>query len=470
MSQFDEPLFLHALMARPEFVRQFSTVFLPDWLDDPTLIPILQEIYDFTKKHGVPPDVPTLERIFKDRDASMFELRFRNALVAIRSSAPTAAEMIYTLDRARSVAMARSLMKLVTHTDFLSLATDNDGESMMKLMHQCLSQFSENTDESSLHIKDALDLLIQEQGDMVTRDPIPCGIKPMDMWSQGGIRPPDVGIIMAPTGHGKSATLLNIAWHIAAMQELPVWFVTNELDMREQAERFFSRITSVDMYDIARKPAAAYEKLDRHWLYGLNENLLLTAVNRDLSCDDLEAMMGRWYNLYGWKPKVIVVDFMERMKPNDMTYGREEWTRLGAIGRDMVRMAKRHRMLIWTACQTNRLGLSANTMLPEYAQGSVRHFQEIAMVVGMRQAVSLGGLDALQFNLIKWRHGSKRGTAPIAVEADLTKMYISNQLTKLAAPIDDEEEDEDPPKAKKYTKRKSKSSKRDDIEMPTIGS
>ena len=236
---------------------------------------------------------------------------------------------------------------------------------------------------------------------------------------------------MAPTGDGKSSVLLNMAHHMAATEMRRVWLVTNELSLEEQTERMLSRITGTDVGEIIDDPGIAYQGLDRHWQSELHKRLRLTEVNREVSVDDLESEMMKWVNLLGWKPDCLVLDFIERMRPCDAGYSRDRvWDWLGAISRDLSRFAKRHNILVWTAAQTNRSGYGRDpkkrdALSLEMAQGSVKHLQEAAAIIGMRQQELPGEKVVMELADLKQRF-SKRTKTSVFLEVDLSKMSITN--------------------------------------------
>ena len=146
--------------------------------------------------------------------------------------------------------------------------------------------------------------------------------------------------------------------------------------------------------------------------------------------------MMKWVNLLGWKPDVLVLDFIERMRPCDSGYSRDRvWDWLGAISRDLSRFAKRHNILVWTAAQTNRSGYGRDPkkqdpLSLEMAQGSVKHLQEAASIIGMRQQELPGNKIVMELADLKQRF-SKRTKRNIFLEVDLSKMQMTNEEVEM---------------------------------------
>lgn len=436
--EFNEAVFLKALTARPVDMQRFSDIFKPEWLMNIAYRPILVEMYNFTKKKGIPPSVETLEEIFKEKNKESYEFKIQPVLEKLKTTEVDVSFIIHTLDKAKDIAIVRSLNELVQSQDILKAAEEGDGHLILTKVNQWINHFANSTDEQSMTLKESIDQLLKSSVYNTQSKKIPSGILPIDEWTNGGLRTKELGILMSPTGHGKSVTLMNMAYKMAMMDELPVWFITNELTMEEQTERFLARLTQSKLAHVQVDPYTAYEGMGKHW--NITNRIRLTSVNRTVSTTEMEAMMLRWANISGWMPKVIVVDFMERMKPNDKGYSRDkEWTWLGAIALDLVRFAKRHNVLVWSAAQTNRGGLTSDEINISHVQGSIRHLQEATAVVGMRRRSMDKEKDtvAMEFFSLKMR-SSKQAFKKKIIDVSLDKMYISK--TELDDPDEVNEE------------------------------
>ena len=424
---FDEKVFLYALASRPEDAKKFATTFKPSWLHTAEFVPVLAELFAFTRKHGEQPSVDTLHKVFKEKDEEAYNLRYKAALDSITEHIPDRSEVLYTLSQARDTGVVRDYQDMSNDNLFLKKQAELKGGEIIKVLHHFISKHGDLNEDRTLDIKDAIDNLIDNHGFLPEIERIPTGIRVLDDWSGGGLRTKQLGIIMAPTGSGKSACLCVMAYQMAANERRRIWMVTNELTMEEQTERLLSRMTGVPLTDIINDPAVAYQGLSRHWRDGLQDRLRLTEVNREVSVADLESEMAKWVNLMGWKPDVLILDFMERMKPNESGVSRDkEWNWLQAISQDLSRFAKKHNVLVWTAAQTNRSGLGKDrAMSLDMAQSSIKHLQEATVVVGMRQEEVSDEKVVMEFTSLKQRH-SKRSARPVYVECDLSKMSITN--------------------------------------------
>jgi replicative DNA helicase len=448
--EFDEKTFIWSLTARPEDARYFFHVFRPQWMKDPANQAVLAEMYSFMREYKVAPDLSALERMLRDKDDQIFEARLAPVFKDLKDYSPSIPEQVYVLEQAKKVAMIRSFTELLNDQDFKTNIAGNDGFEMVKSITKWLHQFEETGEEETRTLKDAVEAVIKDCGmEHFQTFQMETGIEPVDEWTGGGLRSKNVGIFLAPTGHGKSVILMNIAFKMSIQDEMNVWFITNELTMQEQTERFMSRITTEPLSFIQSDPYVAYNGMGEYWTSDVNNRLLLTSVNKDISVNEIEAMMTRYSNLHGWKPKVICLDYIERMKPNEVGYDRnKEWNWYGAIAKDLVRFAKKHNIIVWTAAQTNRSGMTDKELSADMAQGSIKHLQEASAVIALRRTDIIGSEDdpieeGMEFKPLKMRHG-KVGKGAI-LRVNLHRMEITNEEGKKVdrtAGVEDTEKDQ----------------------------
>jgi replicative DNA helicase len=431
---FNEEAFLYALSTRREDTRRFSQYFRPEWLNTVSYRPILGEIYNFLKKYDTPPTFATLHEVFEKKDKSQYDARYKEILEKLSERVPDGSEMIYNLDLARQVAQTRSFTEMITSEELGSLIKEFDGSELLKAVEGWKRQFEGKTDSVEMDLREAVQHTLQRRLSNISHSRVPCGIKILDDWCKGGLRPKQIGIILAPTGAGKSVCLMNIADKMAAVEDKNVLFISNELSMEENVERFVAKILGENLSRVIDDDSFSFDGLKRHWELGLHKKLRLVEISRDMSADDIEAMAAKYANLYGWFPEIIVVDYMERMKPNEKGFNRTEtWTYYGQICRDLCRAAKRNNWIIWTAAQTNRGGSNyTKNMDGSDAQGSIQHLQEAWAVVGVRKLKSPVPLDdpeasLLQFTQIKFRENPNEGETAI-VEARLGRMNITRKI------------------------------------------
>ena len=438
MKNFNEALFVRSLMDRPADAKRYAQSFSPQWLKTAEYQPVLAKLFEFTTKHLEPPSVNTLRQMFIDEDSTAYDLRYKDTLDKIEKLEYDTSEVLLNLDKAKNVMVSWSLESLVKNPDFVHSLEHFEGEEVLSTVQKWITQFEGSTEDVEFSITDAVEDLIKTRGWNANTTAIPTGIEFIDEWCGGGLKPRQLGLIVAPTGQGKSMCLMNMAYHMSVLCEKRVMFISNELSMGEVTERFGALLAQEDQNTVVHEPTVIRKGLEKLTKFGVRDRLHLIEVNRDISVNDIEAMIARNVNLFGWAPEVIIIDYMERMKP--VTHGLDRnivWDWFGEIAKDLIRMSKRTNTLVWSACQTNRSGFNGQVEQSlSQAQGSVKHLQEASAVIGMRQrpdystdTMKQKGRKILEFATLKMRH-ARMDPTPVLVEADLARMIITREYHK----------------------------------------
>jgi len=454
MKRFDEIAFVCALVEREADAQEMKKIFNPEWLSEKSNMPVVKAIFDYMDKYKCPPSFKALHEYMNDVDKEKYEARYREKLTMLEAVQVDKSKQVMAIAKAKESAAAMSLSTMVSTPTFQELLSEGEGDRLRSEVARWLSMHTEKVGEEVIDIRAGLDKLIDDVGYDGRPKKISTGISCIDSWTHGGTRPGTLGILMAPTGNGKSAVLMNIALHIATAEEKSVLFLTNELTIQEQLERFLVRMQAPDLGPDGKEiyyplqavqddPTIAYRGLKRRWQYGLERRLFVGNTDLNATCDQIEERLQLMRVQYGFKPSSLVIDFMERMAPSSkISRGDKEYIYFGEIAKELVRLAKRTNTAIWTAVQTNRGGLNKGVeQSMEFGQGSIRHFQEAACVIGLRKEVI--NLDAegndkvevLAFKELKQRHSAMNDRG-VRLKVHLDRMYITGEEVEVPEDAD----------------------------------
>lgn len=446
MKKFDEIAFVCALTEREADAQEMKKLFNPEWLTEKSYIPIVKAVFDYIDKYKCSPSFGSLHEYMEEMDKEKYDARYREKLTMLASVQSDKSKQVMAITKAKESAAAMSLTAMISMPTFQELLSDGEGDKLRTEIARWLTLHSERVGEEVIDIKSGLERLISDVGFSGRPKKISTGISCIDFWTHGGTRPGQLGILMAPTGNGKSAVLMNIALHIATAEERPVLFLTNELTIQEQLERFLVRMQAPDqgpggndiyypLQTVQDDPTIAYRGLKRRWQFGLETRLFVGSTDLNATCDQIEERLNLMRVQYGFKPAALVIDFMERMAPSDkgVRRGEKEYIYFGEIAKELVRLGKRTNTTIWTAIQTNRGGMNKGVeQSMEFAQGSTRHLQEAACVIALRKEVinmdAEGNekIEVLAFKELKQRHSAMNDRG-VRLRVHLDRMYITGE-------------------------------------------
>lgn len=228
---------------------------------------------------------------------------------------------------------------------------------------------SSSFDEISKVINDALTLGMgneagyeyltdfEERYALKARNPQSTGWEEIDNITQGGLGKSELGVVVAPTGAGKSMVLTCLGAQ-AVKQGKTVVHYTFELADKVIGRRYDSCITNVALNELNNFKEQVYEEIsDLKGSLIIKEYPTKSASTQTLKTH-LEKLKKR-----GIEVDMIIVDYADLLKPVSIT--REKRHDLENIYEELRGMAQEYECPLWTASQTNRSGLNAEVVTME---------------------------------------------------------------------------------------------------------
>jgi replicative DNA helicase len=179
---------------------------------------------------------------------------------------------------------------------------------------------------------------------------IPTGLsKELDDSISGGLAAGEIGIIVAPTGVGKTLLLVNIGYG-AMLRGKKVVYATLEIRPRKVARRFDCRITKTTFSQVAKEPVKVQTKLRALEARGAGLHIK-DYTSALVSVPDLRAYLDR-LKANKFPFDVIIVDHADLMySPKQYKERRYE---LSSIVSGLRRLANEFNVPVWTASQATR--------------------------------------------------------------------------------------------------------------------
>jgi archaellum biogenesis ATPase FlaH len=189
------------------------------------------------------------------------------------------------------------------------------------------------------------------------RNPTRTGWDEIDKITHQGLGNGELGVVIAPTGAGKSMALVHIGAQ-ALMDGKNVLYYTLELSETVVGSRFDSCITKVPLNDLTDFKAQILERIQE-----LEGKLVVKEYPTKSSSvatlkNHVEKVITR-----GFKPDIILVDYADLLRP--ISTLREKRHELETIYEQLRGLAQEYKCCVWTASQTNRSGLNAEVITME---------------------------------------------------------------------------------------------------------
>jgi len=189
------------------------------------------------------------------------------------------------------------------------------------------------------------------------RKPVSTGWGDIDKITGGGLGKSELGVVIAPTGAGKSMVLVHLGSE-ALKEGKTVVHYTLELQDTVIATRYDSCITGYPLSDIINFKEEIYEEIK-----DIEGSLIVKEYpTKSASTNTIRAHLSRLIKR-GITPGLVIVDYADLLKP--VQARKEKRNELESIYEELRALSTEFSCPIWTASQTNRSGLSAEVITME---------------------------------------------------------------------------------------------------------
>jgi replicative DNA helicase len=189
------------------------------------------------------------------------------------------------------------------------------------------------------------------------RCPVTTGWADMDKICGGGLGKSELGVVIAPTGAGKSMVLVHLGTE-ALREGKTVVHYTLELQDTVIANRYDSCLTGYPLSDIINFKEEVYDEVKE-----LDGSLIIKEYpTKSASTNTIRAHLSRLVKR-GITPGLVIVDYGDLLRPVQVR--KEKRNELESIYEELRALSTEFQCPLWTASQTNRSGLNAEVITME---------------------------------------------------------------------------------------------------------
>ena len=189
------------------------------------------------------------------------------------------------------------------------------------------------------------------------RNPVTTGWDKIDKLTKKGLGSGEMGVVIAPTGAGKSMALAHLGAS-AVKEGKNVVHYTLELSEAVTGQRYDSCISTVPLSELFSRRAEVKENISNVEGTLIIKEYPTKTATTNIIRSHLEKLKKR-----NQKIDMIIVDYADLLTPT--THYKEKRADLESIYENLRSVAQEYQCPVWTASQTNRSGLSAEVVTME---------------------------------------------------------------------------------------------------------
>ena len=310
----------------------------------------VDKIFGYKQKYSVHPTdkiIMTILRTELEDETDAIKKQTRDYFSRIHITHITDQDFIKntSLDFCRKQTLKEAMIKSV------GLLKNSSYDEIAKVINEAL-KLGSDSDFGYDYVAD-----FERRFEIKARDPISTGWDEIDTLCRGGLGNGELGVVIAPTGAGKSMVLVHLGAQ-ALLQGKTVVHYTLELQDTSIGIRYDSCITGVSLSEMHSFKEMIYEKVQEVPGKLIIKEYPTKSASTQTLKNHIEKLKQR-----DIKPDMILVYYGDLLKP--VTVTREKRHDLESIYEELRAIAQENKCPVWTASQTNRSGLNAEVVTLE---------------------------------------------------------------------------------------------------------
>ena len=245
----------------------------------------------------------------------------------------------------------------------------------------------------------------------INRNTVPTNWECINELMDGGLGPGELGVVVAPSGVGKTWVLCALG-AAAVKAGLNVVHYSLELSEHYVGQRYDTVFTQIPSADVKDKKEEVLDKIKR-----LKGKLLIKYFPpKGVSAKKLEAHIEKMIAA-GNRPDLIIIDYADLLlshsNKSDSTYGEQ-----GGVYIELRGMSGELRIPIWTASQTNRSGIDSEVIEADKVADSYAKVMNADFIMSVSRKSKDKLNNTARFHIMKNRFGPDGITFPSKMDTN----------------------------------------------------
>ena len=386
---------LNQIILDKDFSHSIIDVIENNYFENKYFKIITQMIREYYTKYDHTPSFETLEQITKSELQQ--EIASKIVLDTIKKIKDAPIDGVaFVQEKALKFCKQQELQKVMTKAQKIIDGGEFENYDALEEMVRGALQVGAK-DTSSMDVFSNIDQVLDED----YRHPIPMGIPGIDRLLKGGLAKGEIGVILAPTGVGKSTILTKIANHAFNLGNnvLQIFFEDNPKVIQR---KHYTLWTKVHPDELSEKRDEVIKKV-KDIEESMSNKLIMTKLPSDTVTMSQIKNQIRKMVADGNKIDMVLLDYIDCVVP-DKNLG-DEWKSEGSVMRAFEAMCHEMDLVGWTATQGNRSSISSEVVTTDQMGGSIKKAQVGHVIITVAKTLQQKEMKLATIAITKSRVG-----------------------------------------------------------------
>ena len=410
--QFQESLAQLILQDRP-FSDQIEEVLDVSFFELRYLRIFASMIYNYRQKYGVHPTekiIASMLRTEMDKFPESVQKQTRDYFARILIKTVQDEQYIKdtSLDFCKKQKLKEALMKSV------DLIQNSSYDEVKIVIDEALKL---GTDNNFGHdFKKDFELRYE----LKARNPVSTGWERIDKLTKGGLGLGELGVVIAPTGAGKSMALAHLG-ACGVKKGKNVVHYTLELSESVTGQRYDSCLSGVPLSGLFHQKEEVLETIS-----ALQGSLIIKEYpTKTASVNTIRSHLEK-LKKRNHKIDMIIVDYADLLRP--VSHFKEKRNELESIYESLRAISQEYKCPVWTASQTNRSGLNAEVVTMESISEAFNKCFVADFICSISRTIKDKNANTARMFIAKNRNGADGLVFPMFMDTSCVSLKVLTQV------------------------------------------
>jgi replicative DNA helicase len=386
---------LNQIIVDKDFSRSIIDVIENTYFENKYFKIIIQMVKEYYTKYEHTPTFDTLEQITKSELQQELASKIVLDTLTKIKEAPTEGQE-FVQEKALKFCKQQELQKAITKAQKVIDGGEFENYDTLETLVREALQVGEREDGTE-DVFNNLDEVLNED----YRHPIPMGIPGIDRLLKGGLARGEIGVVLAPTGVGKSTLLTKISNHAFNLgyNVLQIFFEDNPKIIQR---KHITLWTKVHPDELTAKKDEVMAKVKE-----IKDSMENKLILKKLPSDTVTMLQikGQIRKMIadGNKIDMVLLDYIDCVVPNK-NLG-DEWKSEGSVMRAFESMCHELNLVGWTATQGNRSSISSDVVTTDQMGGSIKKAQVGHVIISVAKSLQQKEMKLATIAITKSRIG-----------------------------------------------------------------